>query len=319
VVSADGHAISGDFTFYVDGGAGGDIPSPPPPTGGAGANDGTRVSAGDVEGASALLVATRAVADLALLSLAGLLLFVASATATTGLSASMARGLSATAPLLVTAYAWLWAGGVLGAPETETRMAALGSLTTGRALAPEVVLAWLVPWALLLARRSGIAAAIALMAVAVGGLGGHPASYTPLIAVPASVVHMLAASAWVGGLLFLVTEHRAPGFAASARRVSAVAFVSVMLVAATGLLQTWLFLGSIESLTSSAFGWLVLAKVAGFGGLVAFGAHHRLRLVPAVSSDGGAARLTRSVGRELALAACVVVLAAILSHTPPTP
>jgi putative copper export protein len=153
----------------------------------------------------------------------------------------------------------------------------------------------------------------------VGGFGGHPASYTPLLSVPASVVHLLAASAWLGGLLFLVTETGAPGFVASARRVSAVAFVSVALVAASGLLQTWLFLGSILTLTSSAFGWLVLAKVAGFGGLVAFGAHHRLRLLPAAGSDDGATRLTRSVRRELALAVGVVVVAAILSHTPPNP
>ena len=321
VVSADGHAISGEFTFYVAVAAGDEVAPPPPPSGSGDASRATGVATmHDVAGASPLLVATRAGADLALLSLAGLLLFVAWGTATTGLTASVARRLSVVAPLLATAYAWLWAGEVLGgAPGVEARMAGLGSVTTGRALGAEVILAWLVAWALLLVRRPGIAAAFALMAVAVGGLGGHPASYTPLVSVPSSVVHLLAASAWVGGLLFLITEHRAPGFAASARRVSAVAFVSVALVAATGLVQTWLFLGSISALTSSAFGWLVLAKVAGFGGLVAFGAHHRLRLLPAVGSDDGATRLTRSVRREFALAMAVVVLAAILSHTPPSP
>ena len=321
VVSADGHAISGDFTFYVAGGAAGEIASPPPPSESGDTRGGTGVaSMQDVGGASPLLMATRAGADLALLSLTGLLLFVAWGTATTGLTASVARVLSVIAPLLATVYAWLWAGEVLGgAPGVEARIAGLGSLTTGRALSAEVILAWLVAWALLIARRPGIAAAFALTAAALGGLGGHPASYTPLISVPASGIHLLAVSAWLGGLLFLLTEHGASGFSASARRVSAVAFVSVMLVAATGLVQTWLFLGSVEQLTSSAFGWLVLAKVAGFGGLVAFGAYHRLRLLPAIASDDGAARLKRSVGRELVLAAGVVVVAAVLSYTPPTP
>ncbi len=319
VVSADGHAIAGDFVFFVANVTGGALSAPPAPTGTATPVEGAPVAGG--EGASWVLVLTRTGANLALLLLAGTLSFSAwGAGDVTRTTASTARGLAVVAPILVSAYAWLWSGEALGGEAGPLdRVAGLWALTTGRALSGEVFLAWMVPWALLLARRPGIATAFALASVAAGGVGGHPASYTPLISLPASVVHMLAASAWVGGLLFLVTEGGAPSFVASARRVSAVALTAVALVTITGLVQSWILLGSFGRVTSSTFGLLVLAKVAGLAALVAFGAHHRLRLLPAATSVDGSTRLTDSVRRELVLAAFVVLVATILSHTPPNP
>jgi putative copper resistance protein D len=262
------------------------------------------------------LILVRAAAGLALLPLAGLLVFAAwSPGAPTPLTVRTARLASVAAPLLTAAYAWLWAGEAMGAG--SPRVAGLSSLTTGRTLAAETALALLVPWALLLARRVGLAAVLALLAVAVGGLGGHPASYTPTLSLPASAAHVVGAAMWLGGLTYLVTERGSSSYEVSARRVSAAAIVAVGVVAVTGILQSWTMLGSLERL-SSTFGLLVLAKAAGFAALLAFGAYHRLRLVPAASSPEGATRLSRSVGNELTLAACVVVLAALLSHIPPT-
>jgi putative copper resistance protein D len=212
------------------------------------------------------------------------------------------------------AYAWLWAGETLGAG--SPRVSGLFSLTTGRSLAAETLLAVLVPWSLLLARRMGLAAVLALLSVAAGGLGGHPASYTPMLSLPASAAHLVAAAVWLGGLAFLVTERGSREYPLAAHRVSGAALAGVGVVAVTGLAQSWVMVGSIDRLTST-FGLILLAKVAGFAGLIAFGAYHRLRLVPTVGSPDGATRLARSVGNELALAACVVALAALLSHIPP--
>ena len=60
------------------------------------------------------------------------------------------------------------------------------------------------------------------------------------------------------------------------------------------------------------------ARALGFVALVAFGAYHRFRLLPTVDAPTGESRLSRSVRHELVVAACVVVLAALLAHIPPT-
>ena len=313
VVSADGHPVGGDFTFWVAGAPGEGLAAPPPP----GRADPTEPNA---EVASPFAIGVRATADVVLLALAGMLLLGTWGGTPSERTSRVMRGLTVAAPLLATVYAWQWVGEALGGqPSLEARFSGLTSLTTGRSLAVEVALTWLVAWALLLARRPRIAAVLALLAVAVGGMGGHPMSYTPLVAAPASVAHLLAASAWTGGLLFVVTERDAETFAASVRRVSSVALASVLVLAVTGVAQTLVLLGSLGQLTSTPYGLLVLAKVAGFAALVAFGAHHRFRLMPAVASAEGAVRLARSVRRELALATGVVILAAVLSHVPPSP
>jgi len=314
VISADGHPVAGDLVFFVRGAGDDSVLGDPPPS--------EALATGDHAGAhedphvAIPLIVVRAAVDLTLLPLAGLLLFSAWGGApTTSLTERTIRILSGAAPLLGMAYAWLWAGEALGAG--SPRLSGLLSLTTGRALAAETALALLVPWALLLARRVGLAAVLALLAVAAGGLGGHPASYTPAVSLPASAAHLVAAAVWVGGLVLLVTERGSRDYSLAAQRVSGAALVAAGIVAATGIAQSWVMLGSLDRLTST-FGLILLAKVAGFAGLIAFGAYHRVRVLPRAESPDGAARLSRSVGNELALATCVVVLAALLSHIPPT-
>jgi methionine-rich copper-binding protein CopC len=204
VISADGHPIGGDFVFWVGdpANASGDLGEPPPsadPMGTDPTGIGVHADAAQGPHVSTRLIAVRTAVDLALLPLAGLLLFLA-----WGPGPAMPRThrtvrmLSVAAPLLAATYTWLWAGETLGAAGSP-RLGGLLSLTTGRALAAEAALAALVPWALLLAQRTGFAAVLALLAVGVGGLGGHPASYTPTLALPASVAHVAAAAVWVGG------------------------------------------------------------------------------------------------------------------------
>jgi len=300
--------------FFVRGAADDPVLGEPPPSEALAAGD--HAGAHEAPHVEIPLIVVRAAVDLTLLPLAGLLLFAALGQArTTSLTDRTIRILSGAAPLLGMAYAWLWAGEALGAG--SPRLSGLLSLTTGRALAAETALAVLVPWSLLLARRVGLAAALALLAVAAGGLGGHPASYTPTLSLPASAAHLVAAAVWVGGLVFLVSEQGSRDYASAAHRVSGAALVAVGIVAVTGIAQSWAMLGSLERLTST-FGLILFAKVAGFAGLIAFGAYHRRRVLPTAGSPEGATRLSRSVVSELALATCVVVLAALLSHIPPT-
>ncbi|MFE9661650.1 copper resistance protein CopC [Streptomyces sp. NPDC005955] len=87
------------------------------------------------------------------------------------------------------------------------------------------------------------------------------------LAMPLDVVHLLAVAAWLGGLVTLVTAlYRAPSIdAAAVRRFSALAFGSVVVLAVTGLYQSWRQVGSWSGLTGTDYGRLLLLKV----GLVA--------------------------------------------------
>lgn len=89
----------------------------------------------------------------------------------------------------------------------------------------------------------------------------------PGIAMPVDVLHLLAVATWLGGLTaLLVALYRAPNIeSAAVLRFSRVAFVSVVVLAATGLYQSWRQVGSWSALWGTSYGQLLLVKV----GLVA--------------------------------------------------
>ncbi|MGW9069363.1 copper resistance CopC/CopD family protein [Streptomyces yangpuensis] len=86
----------------------------------------------------------------------------------------------------------------------------------------------------------------------------------PGLAMPADILHMLAVATWLGGICaLLVALHKVPGIERSAvRRFSRVAFVSVVVLAVTGVYQAWRQTGSWSALTGTEYGRLLLLKVA---------------------------------------------------------
>ncbi|MEU5773258.1 copper resistance protein CopC [Streptomyces venezuelae] len=83
------------------------------------------------------------------------------------------------------------------------------------------------------------------------------------IAMPVDVLHLLAVATWLGGLAsLLVALFRTTAVDASAvRRFSAVAFTSVVVLAATGTYQSWRQVGSWSALTGTSYGQLLLVKI----------------------------------------------------------
>ncbi len=84
------------------------------------------------------------------------------------------------------------------------------------------------------------------------------------IAMPVDIVHLLAMATWLGGLAALLTSlYRVPSIeAAAVRRFSALAFGSVLALAATGIYQSWRQVGTWSALTGTGFGQLLLVKVS---------------------------------------------------------
>ncbi|WP_369043221.1 copper resistance CopC/CopD family protein [Streptomyces sp. Midd1] len=85
------------------------------------------------------------------------------------------------------------------------------------------------------------------------------------VAMVSSVLHLLAMAVWLGGLAALLSALRRPAepvAPAVVTRFSRLALVSVAVLAATGVYQSWRGLGSWDALTSTSYGRLLLVKVA---------------------------------------------------------
>jgi copper transport protein len=199
------------------------------------------------------------------------------------------------------------------APDTRTGQLALlrVALTGAAAVAALIPAVW----------RRAPAAVLALgsAALVVTTLAGHAwTAPNRWVAVVSDLVHLGAVSVWIGGLVALFAVLPLLGRATRVRlatRFSALALGAVVLVAASGIVSGWQQVRTIDGLTSTSYGRLLLAKVAGFAVLVVLGWLNRARLVPLVERTVGPLR--RSLRLELAVAAVVLALTAALIHQPP--
>ena len=321
VVSADGHPVEGTYVFTVGSGAA-TKRVPPDPT------------AGDMEHHHLLWGSTAVDAPLvpsllrgcalgALMALAGVLFFNSwpAERRTDRRRARLAMWLAVAAPMLLAAHLVAWL--VHAAPEQHLTIdmatAALAS-GVGHTELWRTGLALLSLWALVVARRPRLAFGFALAALIVSGGSGHSAAIHPMWTAPAKAVHLIAGGAWLGGLVWLIARERdgESAFIADASRVSSVALVSVVCVALSGLVQTFLILPQPDDLVHSAYGAIALAKAAGLLVLVGFGWHHRYRVLPRFATDPRAPLRFRSTLRlEVVVMCLVILLGGILAYVPP--
>lgn len=330
VISADGHPVEGSYVFYVGATGFGRVP----PT--ADLVRGPATWGAEIAGAPLIPVALRWLAVGTAMALGGLLLFLTwTHESLASRHGRVTMWLAVAAPTLFAAHliAWIINASPEHAFSTAWATSVLGS-PVGRMELWRTGLAYLTLWAYGLARRPRLALGFAFGALAVSGAVGHSAAIRPILAIPLKAVHIIAASVWFGGLLWLAlwAQSGAEGrgenaddgavpqsFTAAAFRISSAALVAVIIVALTGVGEAILILSSPLDLVRSAYGVVLLAKVAGLGVLVAFGAYHRRRLLPSVrvGRPSASASLKSSVGAEAAIMCLVLLLAAFLAYLPP--
>lgn len=148
---------------------------------------------------------------------------------------------------------------------------------------------------------------------------GHAAAgHWPAMAIVSDAVHVTAMSVWAGGLVLLAACALRPrhqdGLGDGARRFSRLAADAVAVLVVTGSWQAWRELGSVEALTGTDYGRLLLVKLAVVAGLLGLGAVSRYAVRHARSAP---AWLRRSVPAEIALVAVVLAVTATLVSTPP--
>ena len=171
-----------------------------------------------------------------------------------------------------------------------------------------------------------VVAALAVLVLAfTPALGGHAAGAPRLtaLAIAADGLHVLGAGGWLGTLLVVAAvgvpvalglgSPDAGGVVAdtiNAFSPTALAFAS--LVVLTGVISAWLHLGSFDALWRSAYGRVLLLKIAVLIPVLGTGAYNWLRIRPVLGSAAATARLRRSSALELAIGVVVVAVTAVL-------
>jgi copper transport protein len=158
-----------------------------------------------------------------------------------------------------------------------------------------------------------IAAALALLPLPT--LAGHAldAGRSPL-QVPVDLLHVAAASFWLGGLVSLVLALREGAEREPlVRRFSNIALVSVVVLAATGLIRAISELDSVSQLWTTGYGLTLVAKTALLVVLVTIGWINRFLLIPHHDFGG----LRRSVAAEMLLFIGLAAAVGILTDLRP--
>jgi len=150
-------------------------------------------------------------------------------------------------------------------------------------------------------------------------LNGHAASSSDhQTAVTSLGLHLLGASVWVGGLaalLLLAPTVKMPVLANAAQRYSSLALWAFVAVGISGVINSWLRVGSLSNLGNS-YGLLLLGKTVSLVLLGLFGYRHRVTTLPGLEA-GRRGAFTRLAVVELGIMAIAFGLASALSRTPP--
>jgi copper transport protein len=243
----------------------------------------------------------------------------------------------------------VWAAALVGAAGSMVALPVQAALGTGQGpsslfddgVLAEVVrdgvglglvlaLAGLVVAVSMVERHGTVALGGAVVAASSFATNGHTrAGTSATVATIADISHLLVASAWGGGLILLTLCLRARRRAgerdhtetiALVGRFSTLATVTVLLVGISGAALAWIEVGSINALTETGYGRLLLVKVGVVAVIAALGAYNHFRLVPALTRGKAVAALAQLrgtlLGEALALALVVGLTAVLVVVTP---
>jgi len=144
------------------------------------------------------------------------------------------------------------------------------------------------------------------------------------LAVAADGLHTLAAGGWIGSLFVILAVGRAPSqdagaptlFAAQIQSFSPVALVSGITLVGMGVALSWTHLHAISDLWTSPYGRILSGKVGLVSVILGLGAWNWRKGIPVADTQDGAAEVRRRATGEVVLAVAVLLLTAILVHSP---
>jgi putative copper resistance protein D len=145
-----------------------------------------------------------------------------------------------------------------------------------------------------------------------------------LIHTIADGLHLLAAGAWLGGLVPLsyvvakslrtISADADAEARRAALRFSGMGYAAVATLIGSGLINSWFLVGTLTNLTSTPYGQVLLVKLVLFGGMLTLAVANRFVIVPNLTDVGsqaeraiGLAGLRRHVLAEQALGLFVII------------
>jgi len=160
-----------------------------------------------------------------------------------------------------------------------------------------LVVSLVLPWTRFRWFGAPTVAACLVAAIAWTGHAAGTVGPTGPIHLAADALHLLSAGAWTGGLVPLLlllreaSRHNDSNGASIAlhatRRFSTLGIISVGALLATGLVNSWILIGSLRGLVDTGYGQLVLLKVALFAAMLSVAAVNRIRLTPCLGDPPG--------------------------------
>ena len=155
-----------------------------------------------------------------------------------------------------------------------------------------------------------------------------------LVHMSADGAHLLAAGAWLGGLMplaHIVAVARSPSSpdlsidaTSVLLRFSGMGYVAVTVLIGSGLVNSWFLVGSVANLAPTPYGQLLCVKLCLFAGMLALAVLNRFWLLPSLISakeSGQPAtwlgRLRRHILGEQALGLAVLLIVSVLGTLQP--
>ena len=142
-------------------------------------------------------------------------------------------------------------------------------------------------------------------------------------------IHVFAASMWIGTLFVMVvaglttvlsgafaTSDRGPACATIVNRFSTLALCSAGVLVLTGVTTAYLHLRSFPALWTSSYGKTLIVKLCLVAVVFSLGGYNNWRLRPTLGTEDAARRLNRTATYEVAIAAIVLVVTAVLVNLP---
>ena len=213
------------------------------------------------------------------------------------------------------------------ASQTRFGEVLLGRLGLAVALALTLWIAAAAPQRRLLGLVAVALAAAFLIAPAWTGHAGAAPGRGGEFLLAADALHLLAAGAWVGGLiplaLLLATARRATETEwtgvtiAAVHRFSWLGIACVGSLVATAFVNAWYDVGSFDALIATDYGRLVLLKLGLFVAMVAFASINRFHLTPRLATAGAAQALQRNTLTEAVLGFAAVAVVGFLGAMAP--
>lgn len=197
-----------------------------------------------------------------------------------------------------------------------------------------LVVSLILPWTRFRWFGAPMLSAVLVAAIAWTGHAAGTVGRIGPIHLAADALHLLAAGAWSGGLVALLLLLREPArhknqngpsiALHAAQRFSALGIISVGVLLATGLINSWILVGSLRGLVGTDYGQLVLLKVALFAAMLSVAAVNRMRLTPRLGDPPGSLpqvealrKLKRNIVIEIVIGLGVFAVVGVLGTLHP--